>query len=195
MQKVYCFFEECGVNPDAGWLLVKWSENWRSHGFDPAILTEADARNHPRYHELSAVFKSLPSVNPLMYDYYCYIRHLAMATLGGLLVDYDTMNLRFEPFTPGELTFYDRNRVPCAVSGTPDQFERIVKWIEEYKVSSKDACAGRVHISDMYIITEHSEARTLDTCRQFPDLSGELVHIANDSCGGNKRKAIGSFMP
>lgn len=196
MQKVYCFFEELGFNPDAHWLLCKWAANWKAHGFDPAVLTEADCMAHPRFRHLSAIFEGMPSVNPKGYDRACMIRWCAMAVFGGIMTDYDLFNLSFKPISPGELTFYERNRVPCIVSGTPGQFERLLVWLEDYANKPAEDVDGRSQKSDMYCFSVfHPEAKTLDTCRQYPDLSGETVHVSNDSCGGDKRKAIESFMP
>ena len=46
--------------------LERWAEAWRSAGWRTRVLTEADARSHPDYPKLRALFLKLPTVRFLV---------------------------------------------------------------------------------------------------------------------------------
>lgn len=187
--RVYTFFEEAGVNADAQWLLARWKANWQARGFEPVILGDADARRHPRYDHYVRRFSEYPTVNPKAYEMTCFKRWLAMAMVGGLMVDYDLFNLYFSGPACPELTFFERNRVPCCVMGSKDDYGRILDILYNFQPP-----AGMTTISDMYILTEQRDIKTMDLVGEFGEIGNRpLIHFANASCGGNKRKAILEF--
>lgn len=73
-------------------LITIWRRNWSAAGFEPIVLSEHHARQHPLFAEYHAAVSKLPSCNPQKYELSCWMRHLAMAHVGGgVLMDYDVM--------------------------------------------------------------------------------------------------------
>jgi len=79
-------------------LIDVWQRSWRKAGWEPVVLTEDDARKHPRFDFFNEHFRSLPSEYGVDYTTACFMRWLAVAQAGGgLLLDYDVINYGFEP--------------------------------------------------------------------------------------------------
>lgn len=195
--KVFTYFEECGVNRDSGWMLNTWSERWRDHGYTPVVLTERDARRHPRFTWWDSFFRTLPSVNAPRYELCCFLRWLPMSLTGGIMVDYDLFPVDFPPSEAetilggSTITFGDRNRVPCVVIGRAAGFALALQWFKDYQMDVDDHVNSRPHISDMMITTRHREAHTLDIVKEYGEnKDAKLIHFPNDACGGNKRRAV-----
>lgn len=71
-------------------LLQLWEKLWGQAGFEPLILTEHDAKRHPKFDEWSKALLAKPTVNPAEFERASWIRHIAIAAVGGgLLLDYD----------------------------------------------------------------------------------------------------------
>lgn len=72
-------------------LITAWRRNWADAGFIPFVLNEFHARKHPYFEEYRAAVTALPTTNPKHYEVSCWMRHLAMAQIGGggILMDYD----------------------------------------------------------------------------------------------------------
>ena len=138
-------------------LLNLWAETWQAGGFDTQILSEEDARSHPGYKYFNDRVSRFPTVNPREYERACFIRHLAMANIGGgLAVDYDVMLMNhipeFEPVEgfgvfPPFPYILEPTRVPCAVMGTEEAFEQICDYLCEYQPAQQEN-----HVSDMTIL-------------------------------------------
>jgi hypothetical protein len=190
---VYTYFEECGVNPNAGWLLGEWAENWRQAGFEPVVLGDNDARKHPKYRQWVEVFKSIPTTNHKCYELACYKRWLAMAVCGGFMVDYDVFQVDMVPFEVGPLTFYNRYHIPCAVSGTPDEFERMLHWFRGVVCGVDDNVNGVPHLSDMLICTKHESELVREWVAEYLDPISRMVHFSNRACRLRKRESIMRF--
>lgn len=193
-QFVYTYWSECNVTPNSKWILDRWRDNWASHGFSPVILEPSNARLHPRYAEHVALFRSFPTVNPKDYELCCFTRWLAMAMCGGFMVDADCFCLSLEPFKIDGLRFYDRNRIPCAVSGGPEDFERMLKWFRDFRIDIQHNEGGYPHVSDQSICTEHKEADAMDWVMEFGEdrPQAKMIHFSAGSCAkaGGKRAAI-----
>eukprot|EP00542_Grammatophora_oceanica_P002946 CAMPEP_0194065090 /NCGR_PEP_ID=MMETSP0009_2-20130614/84813_1 /TAXON_ID=210454 /ORGANISM="Grammatophora oceanica, Strain CCMP 410" /LENGTH=134 /DNA_ID=CAMNT_0038717821 /DNA_START=119 /DNA_END=520 /DNA_ORIENTATION=- len=115
---------------DAAMLRV-WQEEWTDIGWDPVILTLEDAKQHPRYEEFATKLENVPlwgrskkksSMNR-EYNQLCYIRHLAMAAVGGgFMSDYDVLPLKQMVSEVGpDFTVYSATPggkgVPCLMGG------------------------------------------------------------------------------
>lgn len=198
--RVFTFFRECGVNRDSGWILNAWSKLWRDHGYEPVVLTDQDARRHPKFEEWNAFFSTLPTVNSKHYEMSCFVRWLPMSMTGGLMVDYDLAPINFPEseaariLASAPITFCDRNRVPCCVIGSAAGFASVLGWFKDYKMDVDDSMNHRPHISDMLICTRHREASTLDIVKEYGEQKeAMMIHFANDACGSNKRRAMERF--
>jgi len=100
-------------------------QSWGRNGWELVVLSEDDARPHSYYPEFKAEISQIPSVNPIPYDYHCFMRWLAMAhNGGGLMIDYDVVNHDFESaelLNRDKLTIY-QGIVPSVVFGSGEQY-------------------------------------------------------------------------
>lgn len=78
-------------------LLKLWERNWKSRGWEPVVLTEDDARKHPRFSFFDEIFRAKPTEYGIPYTLACWLRWLAMSQVGGMLVDYDVFTYSFRP--------------------------------------------------------------------------------------------------
>jgi hypothetical protein len=150
MATVYTYYEPVAGMPRPTKLLDLWRESWESKGWETKILCEDDARAHPGFKDFSKRISRYPTTNPPGYERACYLRHMAMANIGGgLLVDYDVIlrgKLDFdEPFR-GEPVICEATFVPCMVLADSDGFGDICDIIYDYKPN------GEGHVSDMTIL-------------------------------------------
>lgn len=120
-------------------MLSLWVQEWARMGWEPVVLSLNDAKMHPRYEGFHKRLKDVPlhgangnnDFNQL-YNQYCYLRWLAMATLpdGGYMSDYDTLPIRRFAATIGSFTVYntgpDGRGVPCLMSGSQTEWERLI---------------------------------------------------------------------
>ena len=117
---------------DDNLLLLTWQREWRKAGWNPIILTLADAQNNVRYEEVMRTLENLPfpGDSGKQYNIFCFLRWLAMAYAGGgWMADMDTFPLndfRADGFllpNDGKLTVWD-NVVPSLVSGSQMEYQR-----------------------------------------------------------------------
>ena len=95
---VYTYFDEVEGMDDQNEIIESWAKTWSEAGWKPVIIGEVHARRHPRYDEFRARFAAMPTPNPSEYELACYLRHVAMAVVGGgYLADYDTLNVNVPP--------------------------------------------------------------------------------------------------
>lgn len=120
--------------PDA---IHQWRRSWSGAGWKPRVLTPAHARAHPEHDALEAFVKTLPTPNARDYESACFLRHLAVAVVGGgYLSDYDVVNVNLPPpphcdWLPndGELTTHEGTGIPSIVSGDAKAFETFVRRV------------------------------------------------------------------
>lgn len=97
---VYCYHHDA-KHAAAGYeseLLSRWRATWSKRGFNPVMLTEVDARRHPRFDEIDSVVSKLPTVNVPFFERACWLRWLAYdLSTPGLFTDYDVMNYSLTP--------------------------------------------------------------------------------------------------
>jgi len=116
-------------------MLALWKEQWTAAGFDAHILKLEDAEPHPRFAEFQEKLKDVPLNTPTkIYNQMCFIRHLAMAQVGGgFMTDYDVLPLISEgDYSP-------HTRIHEQDESTDSNFDRDGKMeIKEGQEISKD---------------------------------------------------------
>lgn len=182
-----------GMSDDADRkMLQHWKRYWDRAGWEPRILTMADAERHPEFDR----FNELLDLEKTPFGYYdklCFFRWLAMATVetnAGWMSDYDTFPLRAVTYddvtalpNDGKLTIYDQTlngAIPCLVSGTRSEFNRMAHRLLE---NTMDIGMNEPFWSDMLALMDLHRVdpeefmvsqgvlrgeRALDSDRQFP---------------------------
>lgn len=132
-------------------VLSVWQQSWQYHGWHATVIDRSHARAHPRYDEFMAAIRQLPTVNSREYEDACYLRWLAMATVGGgWMSDYDMINRGFLPTRPLGPLFLLSGSIPSLVSGTADEYTRVV---DMFIASAKDPSITTAdHQSDMLLL-------------------------------------------
>ena len=180
--KVFTYYSPCAGLPPQGGVLERWMDSWSGAGFEPVVLDRSHAERHPRYAELLPVFKSYPTVNPAEYELACYLRWLALdAVGGGLMSDYDVMNVALYPSDIGraEVLFHEQRRVPCLVQATDSGAGGIVSHLLTTKPPS-----GATHWSDMLSLMQ-STWLSVDHCTEIGDsgwAAAKTIHFAYGAC-------------
>lgn len=190
-------------------ILRMWSENWDRAGFQPIVLGQQDAEKHPDFGIYSDHVRSMPAMNHHTpeYEHACFFRWIAMAHVGGgLMADYDCFNAGFGPedVVWKEMTIYEPPHVPCLVSGSSMEYERVINDIfmkfnlSMYQDWLKPHSRNGKGVSDMLILANHSDQLNgVDLVRQYKKdgmAGAKAIHFSNSSCGGNKVKVIKSWL-
>lgn len=103
---------------------------------------------------------TFPSVNPRGYEVGCWLRWLGAAAVANatrqpvLMVDTDVINVGLTPahvrkYVKKDITFFDKDRVCCAVCLTPAGAARVVESMLDYQPAPD--CT---HTSDMFFFWE-----------------------------------------
>ncbi len=142
-------------------LIDVWARSWRKAGWNPRVLTEQDARKHPRYAEFKRKFWSLPTEYGHDYEGACFLRWAAASAAGGgMLTDYDVINYHFAPQAPDPakmLVYADTPPVAIflgAVLAPYELFEGMCQEFFTWEPSDHDLNRkiGRHHCSDLMCI-------------------------------------------
>jgi hypothetical protein len=164
-------------------LVDLWRESWEANGWEAIVLDESSVRVDQEVSRMLLAYRDLPSINRRKLDYYCYVRWLAVAQAGGgFMCDYDVVNYGFTPRPAGRLALYERS-VPCLVSGTAAEYERVARFFAAYAVAPDDRLQGKLHVSDMMILTKNTWMfESLTGCAEFGRPGWEsagAVHFSN----------------
>jgi hypothetical protein len=145
----------CGMSEQGHLNLVKaWEEAWQSWGWDTKVLTEEDARRHPRFEEFE---EKISQIDVDEYNHRCFWRWLAMANdddvMGGWMSDYDAFPLLLTGEVGYELMSMDGFKswsvhVPTLIHADKRSWERMVDYM--IKVISPDLDVEI--ITDMYVL-------------------------------------------
>lgn len=175
-------------------LIDVWHEAWTEAGWEPRILDSEDADSHPMYQTMAERVEKLPSVNGPSYDFFCYIRWLAMANNGGgLLTDYDVLPLG--GFAPSDIHARSKKIIcfdkdaPCAVWGDSYAYIAACRLFMDYKLGALDKYGEQPHTSDMLIIRRRFECGLFVSdiqCKEYKDAGwqqSKLVHFPAAKCG------------
>jgi len=164
-------------------LVALWKESWAANGWEPIVLDESSVQIDEDVAKMLLAYRDLPSINRKKLDYYCYVRWLAVAQAGGgFMCDYDVVNYSFRPRPVGNLALYERS-VPCLVSGTAAEYERVARLFAAYTVAPDDRLQGKLHVSDMMIVTKNTWMfEQAEGCSEFGRPGWETadtVHFSN----------------
>lgn len=167
MRKVYTYFQNSSYGSikmrGIRRLLKLWLRAWHQAGYDPIILTSANASSHPQYHPLREAFERFPTVNNLDYEVACYLRWLAFRMAGGgTFMDYDILpfgHIVFPSTIDVESLVACRLHAPMLTHAGPLGVERQIALMANFKgpFLTLHDCP---HISDMHIMRAHADAYT-----------------------------------
>lgn len=145
----------CGMSEQGHLNLVKaWEDAWQSWGWDTRVLTEEDAREHPRFDEMELAL-SQSDVNE--YNHRCFWRWLAMANndnpMSGWMSDYDAFPLLLTGEVGYELMSMDGFKswsvhVPTLIHADKLSWERMIDYM--IKVITPDLAVEM--ITDMLVL-------------------------------------------
>jgi hypothetical protein len=159
-------------------LLAVWERLWGAAGWKTKIITLADAKAHPDFKDLNRILDTVPLGTNQKYDQVCYLRHLAMAAVGGgWMADYDTLPLHIRPGMPlptgGRWTAFEWS-VPSLVSGNESEWRRMARTLIETGSNHQDVNL----FSDMMAMQELA-------ARKPPPYTLELKVLGLDSEHGS----------
>lgn len=186
---VYCYYENLGDPARESPVIDAWKTSWCRNGWNPIVLGRDTAMKHPRYAQYRQAVSRFPTVNSIRYEMACYVRHLCMYVVGGgLLTDYDVMNIRYRPedlpADDSEIQVLEPAGVPCAMYGSKSAWEWVINVIEDYRPKDNEN-----HVSDMMIMVGQKTSRHYVCLNlDYPDWeSARLIHFHNE---GVKRIAF-----
>ena len=159
---IYSYYTEVpGISGyDSLKLIAGWRERWKAIGFEPVVLGEWQARQHPYFDELHAAVSKLPTQNSAKYEEACFHRWLALVQAGGgFMCDYDVFPMSKESVLPsftgvelGKLQLLQSNCVcPCLVHASRTVAERVCREFVTGKITMHEI-NGKPHTSDQYVI-------------------------------------------
>ncbi|KAJ8041452.1 hypothetical protein HOLleu_12270 [Holothuria leucospilota] len=182
-------------------VLNVWEKIWTSAGWKTRVINESSAMLHPDYENLKEKFQSVPTVNKKNYTVGNFIRHVAMAVVGGgWMADYDTLPLHFSPCTEipfnGSFTVWS-HFVPALVSGHGEEYTRAAHlmadvglqwWARPDSFIERD---GRAQVSDMKtlsVLVEDGHVKSFGVIIETSDYSR-----LGFSCNKTKRSNFENF--
>jgi hypothetical protein len=167
--------------------IAVWRDSWERWGWECRVLGRADVVITP---DELARLQRLPSVNPPGYDMACYLRWFAMRNLGGgLMVDYDVVNVGWTPDDAEWLLPIPRmlasGFVPCAMDLTAGAAVDLCVMLLSYQPDAADLFEGRAHVSDMTIMQRMSTpdipGRAICQEPQHADERTRLLHLSHNA--------------
>lgn len=193
--KLFTFHETCpGHDIEAELrLLTLWREHWTALGFEPVVLNEWIARQHPFFADYEREIRKLPSVNSESYELACWFRWLALAQVGGgWCMDYDVFTTRPTSLPEGsndKLQLMQTNCIcPCLFHASKETIERLCLEFASGQWGRR-MMGERPHYSDQYAIVDMVE-KGCDWITQDNRLLGygdvdwgkaDFVHFSNSS--------------
>lgn len=166
--KVFTYYTTCpGHDQESELKLIAlWRDAWTRQGFEPFVLQEWHARQHPQFNEYHNVVSQLPTVNSAAYERACFIRWLALAQVGGgFMSDYDVFPRRDDfdgdlgllPMTGRDLNklcmFQSRNVCPSLVYAHKSVAERVCNLFVT-TAGGRREINGKPHASDQYMLED-----------------------------------------
>ena len=148
---------------DQNAMIRLWKQTWQRNGWEPIVLGETDALRADAWlaRQIMDARHLYRSPNPKSYEMACYLRWVAMTARGGLMTDYDVMNLRFTPDNWAHLqTQFDPSLpislgggVPCCVGGTREGFGDLVNLFLEFEAHpNAETPRLQLNVSDQNIM-------------------------------------------
>jgi hypothetical protein len=210
--RLHCFYSGTEIDPEGELRLINlWRRHNAAMGFEPIVLNEYHARQHPKFAELSERLSRIPTVNPAGYDLACYYRWIAMAAVGGgAMCDYDVFAFRSPQVDPTSVVMDAsakirtwENIVPSLVTGAPEAFLDMATRFAAYTLRQDDLYDGKAHMSDMLILQriameEPSVFSRVHVVRSWGDTawdSAPFVHMCNAALGPKGMKPRWKHIP
>jgi hypothetical protein len=125
-------------------MLAVWKQAWSGAGWNPRILNIGHAEAHPEYTDIVAKLDNdVPLGGAIFYNKSCFLRHFAMAALGGgWMTDYDTIPLNIDAKidgrnfpNDGEFTTFE-GHVPSLIVGSGGEWDRVSKALLQEGVNA-----------------------------------------------------------
>ncbi|KAJ8047776.1 hypothetical protein HOLleu_06864 [Holothuria leucospilota] len=189
---IHTYYQPAFDNPqdimESESVLRVWEKTWVAAGWQTRVVNETDAKLHPDYQELKEKFQALPTINPEKYTFCSFVRHVAMATVGGgWMSDYDTLPLNFPPCLKipfhGSYTVWS-GFVPALVSANANEYTRVAHLMADvglqWRVRPKFFLrSGRSEVSDMTalsVLVKEGQVNSFEVVIKRVDLSdGEFA--------------------
>ena len=149
---IYTFFSPLHKEDQHDEMIDVWKKEWEMAGFEPRILTIEDAINNPYFETMKEQVEKVFSTD--VYNAYCLYRYLAIANVGGMMSDYDTMPLYLHAedantlINDGKFTSFERH-VPSLISASKEEWQRVAQLLTEQMSKSEIS-----HKSDMLLLRE-----------------------------------------
>lgn len=153
----YTYFHKLtGTTIEVQAILDLWRKGWATRGWNPVILTFADAVKNPKFEQFEAAISKLPCAtgNRQRWAHQFY-RWLALDSAGGgLMVDYDVLPGDFTPAlveSIGRFGSFLRSEDRSEMFGAILSKEGIADWIEKlmkYDAQPEDVLGSKPHVTD-----------------------------------------------
>jgi len=153
-------------------MIKTWATLWSEAGWEPRVLTLADAQKHPDYSRFSKKLMQLEKyLFKESYNYMCFVRWLAMAShgTGGWMTDYDTFpvgKLGLNNIDGNNLPNYGvftsfERWVPSLMSGSNSEWNRMAVLmmdmaIKKIQIEKKAFYSDMLALMDIYFEDDSS---------------------------------------
>jgi hypothetical protein len=194
--KIYAYYNQLSASYQPNETLEIWKKSWEKMGWEPVVLSEKDAENHPLYEQFSNKLKTFPTVNTPGFDYHAFMRWLAVPAVGGILsTEPDVINYSLKPSDVEKYLGLIENKklqchspVPAFLIGSPVSYENVCKKIINHCVQPEDNVDGRPHLSDQDFSYRYCDGHEVEFYRTS-ELCCELFDgdIFNSSGTGTTR--------
>ena len=129
-------------------ILAVWKHAWSAAGWNPRVLNLDHAKLHPDYEAAENDIKTKVPMHPDdEYNQLCYLRHFAVAAVGGgWMSDYDTVPVGTELTADkhgvnlpngGRFTSFDAP-ASALIVGSAEEWDRIAKRLVEEGINAKN---------------------------------------------------------
>jgi hypothetical protein len=175
-------------------LIEVWRRSWAKQGWNPIVLSEGDAAQHPRYAEFKKKFWELPTEYGHDYEGACFMRWVATANCGGgMMTDYDVINYNFAPREPkpDKMVIFsepDTALFMGAIHAPKALFEQMCQNFLDWQPDQRDwnAHANLFHCSDLTYLQQVMLFKNRPAlpwlvkepgCSEYPNMGGSMVHF------------------
>jgi len=187
-------------------IIKHWKQSWKNNGWNPIVLSINTAKKHPKFNWYTSEISKKPFMNMYDYEIACFHRWIAMAQVGGgVMSDYDCLNNGLKPdniqdyIKGGKMTIYEPPFVPCLVSGSKKEYERILDLFVSFKTSEyKQELYPHTKIgtavSDMLILANYP--KQVQPCEIVKELlnkdwkQAKVIHFSHAATKGKKLERI-----
>lgn len=187
---VYTYYHKLtGTTYETQAILDLWRKGWVTRGWNPIILTYADAVKNAKFDDFEAALAKLPCAGADRKRWaHQFYRWLALDSAGGgLLTDYDVLPGDFTPANqdhPEVCVFRSADDTPLFAGDFPEH-SRWVESIMRYDAQPTDLLEGKPHVTDDNIARHEALSYQI----------GALTHFDSTLVGkGRKSLAMEKFL-